>query len=49
MTGRALDALANATPELLRELDRHPDLMEFRRNARFLQLTGNAGIHTGGR
>lgn len=49
MTDRALDALANATPELLRELDRHPDLTEFRRNARFLQLTGNAGIHTGGR
>jgi serine/threonine protein kinase/tetratricopeptide (TPR) repeat protein len=49
LTSRALDALANATPELLYELGRHPDLAEFRRNPRFIELTGNAGIHTGGR
>jgi serine/threonine protein kinase/Tfp pilus assembly protein PilF len=49
LTGRALDALANATPELLRELGRHPDLAELQANPRFNQLTGNAGTHTGGR
>jgi hypothetical protein len=49
LTDRALDVLANATPELLQELGRHPDLAEFRRNPRFIQLTGNAGTHTGGR
>ena len=31
VTDRALEVLANATPELLRELNRHPDLAEFRR------------------
>jgi tetratricopeptide (TPR) repeat protein len=49
MTDRALDALTNATPELLRELSRHPDLAELQANPRFNQLTGNAGTHTGGR
>jgi tetratricopeptide (TPR) repeat protein len=49
LTDRALGALANATPELLRELGRQPDLAELQRNPRFLQLTGNAGTHTGGR
>jgi superkiller protein 3 len=49
LTGRALDALANATPDLLRELGRHPDLAELRANPRFNQLTGNTGTHTGGR
>ena len=49
LTDRALDVLANATPELLQELGRHPDLAELRRNPRFIQLTGNAGTHTGGR
>jgi serine/threonine protein kinase/tetratricopeptide (TPR) repeat protein len=49
LTGRALDVLANATPELLQELGRHPDLAEFQRNPRFVQLTGNAGTYTGGR
>ena len=42
-TERALDALANSTPELIRELNRHPDLAEFRKHPRFVQLTGNAG------
>ena len=49
LTDRALDVLANATPELLQELGRHPDLAELRRNPRFIQLTGNAGAHNGGR
>jgi tetratricopeptide (TPR) repeat protein len=49
LTDRALEALSHATPELLRELARHPDLAEFRQNPRFLQLTGNAGTLTGGR
>jgi serine/threonine protein kinase/Flp pilus assembly protein TadD len=49
MSGRALDVLANATPELLRELGRQPDLVELQRDPRFVQLTGNAGNHTGGR
>jgi tetratricopeptide (TPR) repeat protein len=48
-TERALDALANSTPELIRELDRHPDLTEFRKHPRFVQLTGTAGFQTGGR
>jgi tetratricopeptide (TPR) repeat protein len=49
MTDRALDALAHATPELLQELGRQPDLAELQRNPRFIQLTGNAGTHNGGR
>jgi serine/threonine protein kinase/Tfp pilus assembly protein PilF len=49
LTDRALEVLANATPELLQELGRHPDLAELRRNPRFIQLTGDAGAHTGGR
>ena len=49
LTNRALDVLANATPELLQELARQPDLAEFQRNPRFIQLTGNAGTHNGGR
>ncbi len=49
LTDRALDALANATPELLQELGRHPDLADLRQNPRFIQLTGNAGTNTGGR
>jgi serine/threonine protein kinase/Flp pilus assembly protein TadD len=49
MTDRALDVLANATPELLQELGRQPDLAELQRNPRFIQLTGNAGSQNGGR
>ena len=46
---RAFALLDTATPDVLRELGRHPDLVVFRRDSRFLQLTGNAGIQTGGR
>jgi tetratricopeptide (TPR) repeat protein len=35
---RAIEVLSAATPELLRELDRHPDLAEFRNDPRFEQL-----------
>ena len=35
---RALGVLERATPELLRELDRQPDLAEFRQDPRFQQL-----------
>jgi tetratricopeptide (TPR) repeat protein len=49
MTDRALDVLANATPDLLHELGRQPDLANLQRNPRFIQLTGNAGTHNGGR
>jgi len=49
MTDRALDMLANATPDLLQELARQPDMADLRRNPRFIQLTGNAGTHNGGR
>ena len=46
---RAFDLLVNATPDLVRELGRHPDLVTFRRDSRYLQLTGNTGTQTGGR
>jgi serine/threonine-protein kinase len=34
---RAIEALIGAPPELLRELDRHPDLADFRQDLRFKQ------------
>jgi tetratricopeptide (TPR) repeat protein len=49
LTDRALDVLANATPDLLQELARQPDMADLQRNPRFIQLTGNAGTHNGGR
>ena len=35
---RAVSVLGAATPDLLRELDRHPDLADFRQDSRFRQL-----------
>jgi hypothetical protein len=35
---RALAAAALATPEVLLELDRHPDLAAFRQDSRFKEL-----------
>jgi hypothetical protein len=35
---RALAAAAPATPEVLHELDRHPDLAVFRQDSRFKEL-----------
>jgi serine/threonine-protein kinase len=35
---RAIQVLDSATPNLLRELDRHPDLADFSRDSRFRQL-----------
>jgi eukaryotic-like serine/threonine-protein kinase len=35
---RAIEALIGAPPELFRELDRHPDLAELRRDLRFKQI-----------
>ena len=35
---RAVASLAQATPQLLRELDRQPDLADFRQDSRFTQL-----------
>ncbi|MCU1235352.1 MAG: serine/threonine protein kinase with repeat [Candidatus Solibacter sp.] len=46
---QAFDVMGNATPEVLGELGRHPDLAELRRDARFAQLTGKAGIQNGAR
>jgi tetratricopeptide (TPR) repeat protein len=40
---RALDLAAIAPASLLRELDRHPDLADFRLNSRFRQLVEQAG------
>jgi tetratricopeptide (TPR) repeat protein len=37
---RAIAVLKGATPDLLRELDRHPDLADFRKDLRFQQLIG---------
>jgi tetratricopeptide (TPR) repeat protein/predicted Ser/Thr protein kinase len=36
--GRALEIAATATPDVLRELARHPDLADFSRDPRFLQM-----------
>src|SRR5262249_54353547 len=38
----AIEALQGANPELLRELDRHPDLAGFRKDYRFKQIVSNA-------
>ena len=38
----ALDLLARATPELLRELNAHPDLADFRQHPRFVELLTQA-------
>jgi tetratricopeptide (TPR) repeat protein len=46
---RAFEVLANATPDLLRELARHPDLAALRRDPRFAQLTGSAATQNGDR
>lgn len=35
---RAMQVLEGATPEMLRELDRQPDLADFRQQLRFQQL-----------
>ena len=35
---RAIQVLLGATPELLHELDRHPDLADFRQDPRFRKL-----------
>ena len=35
---RAIQVLDSAPPDLLRELDRHPDLADFSRDSRFRQL-----------
>jgi tetratricopeptide (TPR) repeat protein len=35
---RAVESLSQATPQLLRELDRQPDLADFRQDSRFTQL-----------
>jgi tetratricopeptide (TPR) repeat protein len=35
---RAIQVLDSAPPDLLRELDRHPDLADFRQDSRFKQL-----------
>ena len=43
---RAIDVLANATPDLLHELERHPDLADFCRDPRFQKLA--AKIEQGG-
>lgn len=43
---RAIDVLANATPDLLHELERHPDLADFCRDPRFQQLV--AKVEQGG-
>ena len=42
----ALRSAAKATPDLLRELDRHPDLADFRRDPRFREL--KAKMQNGG-
>jgi FMN phosphatase YigB (HAD superfamily) len=38
---RALAVLTNATPDLLHELERHPDLADFCRDPRFRQLVAH--------
>jgi eukaryotic-like serine/threonine-protein kinase len=43
---RAIDVLTNATPDLLHELERHPDLADFCRDPRFQQLV--AKVEQGG-
>jgi eukaryotic-like serine/threonine-protein kinase len=42
-TDRALQILRAAPAEVLRELNRHPDLAEFRRDVRFQQLVASTG------
>jgi hypothetical protein len=39
---KALDLLPRATPDLLEELNAHPDLAEFRRHPRFIQMLTQA-------
>jgi len=39
---QAIDALRDATPELLRELDRQPDLAGFRQDSRFKQVVAKS-------
>ena len=40
---RAIAALGGATPELLRQLDRNPDLADFRQDQRFQQIVTQIG------
>ena len=46
--GHALEALGSASPGLVRDLARHPDLADFSRDPRFQQITGKSG-NNGGR
>ncbi len=39
---QAIDALRDTTPELLRELDRQPDLADFRQDSRFKQVVAKS-------
>jgi len=39
---KAIALLNGATPELLHELDRHPDLVAFRLDSRFQRLIANS-------
>ena len=38
---KAIQVLSSASPDLLRELDRQPDLADFRQDSRFKQLLEN--------
>jgi tetratricopeptide (TPR) repeat protein len=46
---RAIAVLDGATPDLLRELDRQPDLADFRQDPRFRQLVAKNSNSTGGK
>jgi hypothetical protein len=40
---QAIKVLALATPEAIEELNRHPDLADFRRDKRFIQVVAQLG------
>ena len=46
---KTIEILKGAPPDLMRELDRHPDLAELRKDSRFIQIESATKLSSGGK